>query len=70
MIVRPNVILQGGSAVPDEERVRYVENTQDTFKLFLENRYEHYKPTGSKHVHRDGSDLLVFEWIYRTYVAE
>ncbi|MET9972557.1 DUF5988 family protein [Streptomyces sp. NPDC006356] len=70
MRVRPNVILQGGSAVPDEERVRYLENTQDTFKLPIENRYEHYKPTGATWTQPDGSDLLVFEWVYRTYVAE
>ncbi|MEU2826384.1 DUF5988 family protein [Streptomyces sp. HNA39] len=70
MKVRPNAILQGGSTVPDEERVRFVEDTQDTFKLFLGNRYEHYRPTGTTRTHQDGSDLLVFEWMYRTYVAE
>ncbi|MEU3693359.1 MULTISPECIES: DUF5988 family protein [Streptomyces] len=67
---RPNVILQGGRAVPDQERVRYVENTEDTFKLFLGNRYEHYRANGSTHAHHDGRGLLVFEWMYRTYVAE
>ncbi|MET9293105.1 DUF5988 family protein [Streptomyces sp. NPDC003077] len=70
MRMRPNAILQGGTAVPDDERIRYVEDTQDTFKLFLKNRYEHYKPTGDMRKHHDGSELLVFEWMYRTYVAE
>ncbi|HEY8987155.1 MAG TPA: DUF5988 family protein [Streptomyces sp.] len=36
----------------------------------LENRYEHYEPTGATLAQGDGSDLLVFEWVYRTYVAE
>ncbi|MGR3934106.1 DUF5988 family protein [Streptomyces sp. BRA346] len=70
MSVRPNVVLRGGSGVPEGERVRYVENTTDTFKLFIENRYEHCKSTGATWTHRDGDDLLVFEWVYRTYVAE
>lgn len=66
-----NVILRGGGPlVPDEERVRYVADLSGRFKLFLGNRYEHYEPTTSRQRHRDGRELLVFEWVYRTYVAE
>ncbi|MFF5019977.1 DUF5988 family protein [Streptomyces sp. NPDC001165] len=70
MSITPNAILRGGAGVPDEERVRYVENMADTFKLYLENRYEHYEPTDSKVAHNDGLELHVFEWVCRTYVAE
>ncbi|NUS15364.1 MAG: hypothetical protein HOY69_28910 [Streptomyces sp.] len=67
----PNAILQGGgSLVPDEERIRYVEFPTRTYKLFLGNRHEHYEPTGSVHAHADGRELHVFRWVRRTYVAE
>ncbi|MEV5985185.1 DUF5988 family protein [Streptomyces sp. NPDC052051] len=67
----PNVILQGsGPSIPDEERVRYLPDTTDTFKLFLGNRYEHYRSTDSRHAHDCGRDLRVFEWVRSTYVAE
>ncbi|MFE0178422.1 DUF5988 family protein [Streptomyces sp. NPDC059002] len=66
----PNVLLRGGSVVPHEERVRYVADTTEKFKLFLGNRYEHFEPTESRHAHDDGGELHVFEWVRRTYVAE
>ncbi|MCW7945669.1 hypothetical protein AAW14_27635 [Streptomyces hygroscopicus] len=70
MSITPNAILRGGAGVPDQERVRYVANIADTFKLHLANRYEHYEPTDAKHTRHDGLELRVFEWVCRTYVAE
>jgi hypothetical protein len=66
-----NVILRGGGPlIPDGERIRYVANPTERFKLFLGNRYEHYEPTASRQKHDDGRELLVLKWVYRTYVAE
>ncbi|MEV4046862.1 DUF5988 family protein [Streptomyces sp. NPDC049744] len=66
-----NVILRGGGPlVPDEERIRYVADPTERLKLFLGNRYEHYQPTTARQRHSDGRELLVFKWVYRTYVAE
>lgn len=65
----PNVVLHGGPAIPDRDRVRYVEDTTERFKLFRGNRYEHFDPTGETSLHL-GEELLVFTWIQSTFVAE
>jgi hypothetical protein len=66
----PNVILYGGpSSLPLDERIRYVENTADKFKLLRENHYEHFEPTPQVE-RRFGRDLRVFAWTGFTRVAE
>ena len=69
MIRTPNVVLVGGPDIPDGERVRYLENTAERFKLFRGNRYEHFEPTPSVSQHR-GRPLQVFTWARSTFVAE
>ncbi|MGW8375231.1 DUF5988 family protein [Streptomyces sp. ODS28] len=66
-----NVILRGGAAeaLPPSERIRRVDDVRDTFKLFLGNRYEHFRPT-SETQHHNGRSLRVFAWLDSTYVAE
>lgn len=65
----PNVILLGGPDIPDTDRVRYLENTAERFKLFRGNRYEHFDPTTRYSLHR-GSEVQVFTWVRSTFVAE
>ncbi|MGC0386163.1 hypothetical protein RKD33_006380 [Streptomyces sp. SAI-129] len=48
----------------------FVADPTERLKLFLGNRYEHYQPTTARQRHSDGRELLVFKWVYRTYVAE
>ncbi|MGW1780159.1 DUF5988 family protein [Streptomyces sp. NPDC002143] len=71
MAQTPNVILEGGGPlIPTDERIRFLPNTAETFKLFLGNRHEHYEPSDTRHAHHDGRELRVFKWVRRTYVAE
>ncbi|MEV1068182.1 DUF5988 family protein [Streptomyces sp. NPDC050263] len=71
MAQTPNVILEGGGPlIPSAERIRFLPNTAETFKLFLGNRHEHYEPTDTRQAHHDGRELRVFRRVRRTYVAE
>ncbi|QOV33125.1 hypothetical protein IM697_22945 [Streptomyces ferrugineus] len=66
----PNVVLRGGPTwLPEEQRTRSVADVQDKLKLLIGNAYEHFEPTAET-AERDGVRLRVFEWTYRTYVAE
>ncbi|MEK8170201.1 DUF5988 family protein [Streptomyces sp. M19] len=42
-----NVVLRGGPAAhfADAERILYVPDTENSFKLQRGNRYEHFEPT-------------------------
>lgn len=66
-----NVVLLGGPAThfPDEERIRYVPDTDAPLKLQRGNRYEHFEPTAEK-IHHGGRELQVFCWTRFTYLAE
>ncbi|RDD85890.1 DUF5988 family protein [Streptomyces parvulus] len=65
----PNIILVGGKDIPDDQRLHQVEKFTDRIKLAVENRYEHFEATPEVRV-VDGRSLRVYDWIYRTYVAE
>ncbi|RBM18543.1 DUF5988 family protein [Streptomyces sp. PT12] len=66
----PNVILRGGPLErADPQRLRHVRDTEMTLKIPVGNAYEHFHPTPETVLH-DGSELRVFEWARRTYVAE
>ncbi|WP_331749097.1 MULTISPECIES: DUF5988 family protein [unclassified Streptomyces] len=69
--VEPNVILRGGASpyLTDNQRIRYVENTDDKLKLLQGNRYEHFEPTTENEIH-DGMQLRVFIWVGGTKLAE
>ena len=43
----PNVILTGGPTflIHEEDRVRYIANTNSKVKVLSGNRYEHFEPT-------------------------
>jgi Family of unknown function (DUF5988) len=65
-----NIVLHGGpSSLTIQERVRHVDNCSEKVKLLLGNRYEHFEPT-SEVDSSFGSDLIVYIWKERTYVAE
>ncbi|GGX36278.1 DUF5988 family protein [Streptomyces lomondensis] len=69
--VEPNVILRGGASpyLTDDQRIRYVEDTDDNLKLLRGNRYEHFEPTAESETH-DGMQLRVFVWLGVTKLAE
>jgi hypothetical protein len=69
MLPTPNVVLMGGPEIPDTERLRYVADTSERFKLFRGNRYEHFDPTPTFSLHM-GRQLQVFTWTRSTFVAE
>lgn len=66
-----NVILQGGPVrdLPEQERIRTVEDTSARIKLTRSNRYEHFEPSTEK-ISFEGRELQVFDWAGSTYVAE
>lgn len=64
------VLLVGGPAgLPETDRIREVNTLLDKIKLFLGNSYEHFVYSGESRV-LDGSPLPVFQWCYRTKIAE
>lgn len=69
--VEPNVILRGGVSpyLTDNQRIRYVEDTDDKLKLLRGNRYEHFEPTTESEIH-NGTELRVFVWVGGTKLAE
>jgi hypothetical protein len=69
--VDPNVILCGGPAetLPVAERVRRIEKLDETFKLPVGNRREHFLPSARTQIY-EGLELRVFTWAYRTFIAE
>ncbi len=70
-ILHATAILCGGGAdeLPLVERIRYLADVDQTFKLYLHNRYEHFTPSDETLLH-EGRPLRVFVWSTRTYVAE
>ncbi|AXK33719.1 hypothetical protein DVA86_14705 [Streptomyces armeniacus] len=66
-----NVILRGGPArdLPEQERIRRVEDVTVRIKLMRSNRYEHFEPSTDR-VSVEGHELLAFDWAGSTYVAE
>lgn len=70
-VADPNAILCGGPAesLPAAERVRRIEKLDETFKLPVGNRREHFVPSTLTQVH-EGLELRVFTWAYRTFTAE
>ncbi|MEU9291538.1 DUF5988 family protein [Streptomyces sp. NPDC048275] len=65
-----NAVLLGSPYRPDEyEIVTHVADLNDTFKLKVENRYDHFMPTDEV-VRRDDRELRVFRYIRHTYIAE
>lgn len=69
MLRTPNVILLGGPDIPESDRIQYLENTSERFKLFRGNRYEHFDPTPRYSQHL-GRQVKVFHWVRSTFVAE
>ncbi|CAM5593079.1 hypothetical protein SHIRM173S_02889 [Streptomyces hirsutus] len=65
----PNILLTGGTGIREDLRVHRVERMEDRVKLQVENRYEHFEAT-SEVRDVDGHSLRVYDWIYRTYIAE
>ncbi|MGV9311625.1 DUF5988 family protein [Streptomyces sp. NPDC003691] len=67
----PNVVLRGGTSpyLPEVQRIRRVSDTDDTLKLLLGNRYEHFEPTAESETHQ-GVPLRVFRWVGSTKPAE
>lgn len=70
-MTRPNAILQGGpeSRIPTAARIRHVSECDGPVKVLVGDCYEHFAPTPDRVVH-DGSELKVYSWAHRTYVAE
>ncbi|WP_158886843.1 DUF5988 family protein [Amycolatopsis anabasis] len=68
---QPNAILRGGpeEILDDLERIRHVDDFEQQVKIPHGRCYEHYQPTAER-VERDGTELRVFSWTHRTYVAE
>ncbi|MFE2219471.1 DUF5988 family protein [Streptomyces canus] len=65
-----NALLRGGLRKPDEHEVlTHVEDLDETFKLRVENRYDHFAPT-DEFVRRGDSELRVFRYARHTYIAE
>lgn len=66
----PNAILRGGPAsISKAERIRYVANCDERFKLPRGSHYDHFDPTSAVEAHND-VELRVFIWVGCTYVAE
>lgn len=66
----PNAILRGGpDSLSAAERIRYVANSGERFKLLRGDHYDHFEPTPATEWH-DNAKLRVLEWVGRTYVAE
>ncbi|MEU2900753.1 DUF5988 family protein [Streptomyces sp. NPDC006967] len=65
----PNIFLSGGKDIPENLRVHRVEEFTDRVKLSVQNRYEHFEETAEVR-NVDGRSLRVYDWIYRTYMAE
>lgn len=64
------VLLVGGpAALPESDRIRVVDTLVDKIKLFLGNSYEHFTYSGESR-ELNGSPLPVFQWCYRTKIAE
>ena len=66
----PNALLLGAPYRPDERELAvHVDDHTETFKLRVENRYDHFEPT-DEFVRRGDSELRVFRYIRYTRVAE
>ncbi|AXK32415.1 hypothetical protein DVA86_06875 [Streptomyces armeniacus] len=66
----PNALLTGGpSALERAQRLLHVADLNDRVKILMGNRYEHFAPTG-KTVDTEQGKVHVFEWSYRTRIAE
>ncbi|WP_048574262.1 DUF5988 family protein [Streptomyces leeuwenhoekii] len=65
------MILRGGVSpyLTDNQRICYVEDTDDKLKLLRGNRYEHFEPTTESEIH-NGTELRVFVWVGGTKLAE
>ncbi|MGH3859109.1 DUF5988 family protein [Actinokineospora sp.] len=62
-------VLVGGPAELSDDRVREVAGLAEEIKLPRCGGYEHFRYSGeSRDLH--GSSLAVFEWSYRTKIAE
>lgn len=66
-----NVILRGGPVrdLPEQERIRRVEDVTARIKLVRSDRCEHFEPSTDR-LSVEGRELLVFDWSGSTYVAE
>jgi hypothetical protein len=70
MRLDPNALLRGGPQhFPVEQRIRHVTDLGDKVKIREGNRYEHFVPSEERCAHF-GPQLLVFNWVGYTYVAE
>ncbi|MFI0241462.1 DUF5988 family protein [Streptomyces sp. NPDC016845] len=70
MTAEPNALLIGMPYQPREkEIVTFVRDHHETFKLRVENRYDHFSPT-EEFVRRGDSELRVFRYAQHTWVAE
>ncbi len=67
----PNVVLRGNpnDREINPENLHFVEDFNNSLKIFANNCYEHFEPT-TERVVRGGNELQVFNWSHRTYVAE
>lgn len=67
----PNAFLRGIpiSLLIDGARERRVDEIDETLKLFMGNRHEHFRPLAET-VTIGGRELRVFEWTHSTFVAE
>lgn len=70
-VIESNAVLRGGpsSYLPEDQRIRHVEELDQTVKLLRGNRYEHFAPTPDVELH-DGRSLRVFVWEGATKLAE
>ncbi|MFC5663832.1 DUF5988 family protein [Kitasatospora misakiensis] len=66
---KANILLEGGAAGAEFERVRAVAPGESLVKVHAGNRYEHFRRTDRTAVH-EGVPLSVFEWSGNTFVAE
>lgn len=64
------VLLVGGPAgLSEADRIREVDTLSDRVKLFRGNCYEHFAYTGESQ-DLNGARLPVFQWCYKTKIAE
>ncbi|MFD7921930.1 DUF5988 family protein [Streptomyces sp. NPDC059740] len=67
---RPNVLLRGGpAALTETDRLRHVENRDERVRVRHGSGFEHFEAT-EETVMTDQGHLQVFEWSYRTRIAE
>ncbi|MFG2846362.1 DUF5988 family protein [Kitasatospora sp. NPDC048296] len=64
-----NILLEGGAAGSEFERVREVGHGESVVKILAGNRHEHFRRTDRTAFH-EGVPLDIFEWSGNTFVAE